>query len=515
MSKSVTLDEDSPLADRTVSGVAWSFAQKWAVRITGFITVAILARMLTPADFGTVAVALAVLPLTYLLADMGFSTYIVQSQSATPKMLSTAFWFSAAAGAVLCGALVAGAPLLASMFQAPDAVPVVWGLAPSVLLVTISTVPMAIMRRRMQFRRLALQSVVASLAGQVAAASLALLNFGVWALVVQTVLYQAVTAVLMWLSAEWRPQWVFSSTEFQSMAAFGVKVVGVDLVAQLRYWLESAILANALGVAGLGFISVAQRLVQIAQDSTAAAVLPVSTVAFAQVRREQERLRSGYLRALGLCLATVVPVMIFLAVSAPALLPLLFGSQWQASVGPSQVLALAGVFTVIAMLDHALFYGVGKPGVWLLYGIAVDVLTVLVALVAAPHGAMAWALGFLTVAVVASVARFPMVGRQIVSPWYKVGAVLVRAVILGIVQALVGVAVLNLIGLQNDILVVCAVATTIGVVHLIGMQVLMRAEWHDARGLISGRLTRLREAWTSSRRRSANRSKLWPKSSTG
>lgn len=367
----------------------------------------------------------------------------------------------------------------------------------------------------MQFRRLALQSVVASLAGQVAAASLALLNFGVWALVVQTVLYQAVTAVLMWLSAEWRPQWVFSSTEFQSMAAFGVKVVGVDLVAQLRYWLESAILANALGVAGLGFISVAQRLVQIAQDSTAAAVLPVSTVAFAQVRREQERLRSGYLRALGLCLATVVPVMIFLAVSAPALLPLLFGSQWQASVGPSQVLALAGVFTVIAMLDHALFYGVGKPGVWLLYGIAVDVLTVLVALVAAPHGAMAWALGFLTVAVVASVARFPMVGRQIVSPWYKVGAVLVRAVILGIVQALVGVAVLNLIGLQNDILVVCAVATTIGVVHLIGMQVLMRAEWHDARGLISGRLTRLREAWTSSRRRSANRSKLWPKSSTG
>ena len=464
------------IGNRAVSSIIWTAAQKWAVRITGFVTIALLTRTLAPADFGTVAVATAVLPLCYLLADMGFSTYIVQVSQLSSKTLSTAFWFSSAAGVVLTGALALSAPLIASMFRVPDSVPVIWGIALAIIFVTFSTVPTAIMKRQMKFKRLAAQSLTASVMGQGVAVLLALLNFGVWALVAQTVLYQFVFALLVWIGARWRPTVSFSRREFRTMASFGAKVVGVDLIAAIRTWAENAILVAALGVSGLGYVNVAQRLVAVAQDVTAAAVMPVSTVVFAQVREDAARLRSGYLRGLGICCAVIVPVMVFFAAAAPDLVPLLFGDQWGPSIVPSQLLAVAGIFTLGAALDHALFYGVGRPGTWLFYGAAIDSLTVVAAFLSAPFGPVAWATSFLGVAVMATIIRWPLVGSLTETPWQTIGSIFVRAGLTGALAAGAGFAASGATSGQSNWVSVLAIGMSVVIAYFVAMQLFMRDE---------------------------------------
>ena len=321
------------LAGPAASGVVWSVGQKWVIRVTGFITIAVLTRILTPADFGVVAVVVSILPLLQLVADLGFTTYILQAKEVTRRALSTVFWYSAGAGVLLTAGLIVCAPLVGWLLRSPESVDVVRGMAPVALLVTLGAVPITLLRRRLQFRTLAIQAVIGGGIGQAVAVVLALTGFGVWALVWQTIAYQIVTTTLSWITSRWFPAWTFSWSEFVQMARFGFHVVGIELVAMLRVWLENAIIVSALGITALGYLSIAQRLIQIAQDLTTAALVPVSLVVFARIRETADRLRTAYLRAQAVSYTLVTPIMLFVSVGAPWLVPLAFGNDWdQASL---------------------------------------------------------------------------------------------------------------------------------------------------------------------------------------
>ncbi|KRE55464.1 hypothetical protein ASG70_08890 [Phycicoccus sp. Soil748] len=389
----------------------WLAAQKWAVRVSGFVTLVVLTRHVSPLEFGVVAAAMTVIPLLYLLADLGFSTFLLQSDEVDRRSLSTAFWASAAAGVVLAGALWLAAPVVATGFRNPDLRQVLRSLVLAVVPTVLTSVPLALLRRSMRFRSLALQSLVAALLAQGVAVVLALRGGGVWALVGQVVTTQWVIAVLAWRSARWVPSFQLSPRLFREMAAFGVRVSSVDVVGAVRMWVESWIITVTLGPAALGLLNVGQRLVVTAQELTAVSLTPVSTVVFAKVRASADRLRSSYLKALGVAYAVVAPVMVLIVVTAPGLVPALFGSQWQESVRPAQALAVAGMVTIGAMLDHGLSYGVGRPGTWLAYALAVDAATVAVTAVGVRWGLVGVTVGFVGVALVATVARWVLVAH--------------------------------------------------------------------------------------------------------
>lgn len=478
------------LGHQAVTSILWTASQKWVARIGGFVTIAILTRLLAPAEFGTVAAATAVLPIAYLLADMGFSTYVVQAKVIEQRMLSTAFWFSFVAGIVLAGGLVLAAPLFALVFHVPEAAAVVRGLAPLVLLVTLSSVSVALLRRQLRFRALAIQSLFASVAGQIVAIVMALLGFGVWALVGQMLIFQVVTTIYACSVARWRPSLQFSLSEFMRMASFGTKVVGVDLVGVLRQWVEYAIIAAFLGPVGLGYLNVAQRLVQIAQDVTAAAVLPVSTVVFSRIRAEPLRLSNAYRRALGMTYAAIIPGMIFLTVSAPQLVPFLFGRQWGGSVGASQVLAIVGILTMIAMLDHGLLYGIGRPGTWFVFAVVVDAATVGVAFFTAPHGLVAWALGFLAIAVLSTAVRWPLVSRMISIPATSILVVTLRSGACAVLATAAGMGVDLLTRSWLPLLAIGATGLAVLVVDLAAMRIFMNSELSEFVRIARSRLRR-------------------------
>jgi O-antigen/teichoic acid export membrane protein len=404
-------DDGERLGSRAASGVLWLAAQKWAVRLTGVATLAVLTRRVSPQEFGVAAAAMTVIPLVYLLADLGFSMYLLQSDELDQRSLSTALWASVAAGVVLSAGLVVAAPVIAAGFRSPQLAPVLRSLVLAIMPTVLAGVPLALLRRALAFKAVALQGLVAALLAQAAAVAVAVGGGGVWALVAQLVVTQWVIALLAWWSARWMPSFELSPQLFRRMVAFGVHVSGVDVVATLRNLAESWIVAVALGAPALGLLNIGQRLVQVAQDLTAASMVPVSTVVFAKVREAPDRLRPSYLKALGVAYAVVSPMMTVIVVTAPVSIPLLFGGQWGASVLPAQALALAGIITLGAMLDHGLFYGLGRPGAWLAYAVVVDAATVATTAVTVRWGLAGVAVGFVGVAVAATAVRWVLVGR--------------------------------------------------------------------------------------------------------
>lgn len=409
---------DESLTQRTSASVLWLTAQKWVSRLGSLATIVILTRVLAPEHFGLAAAATTLLPLIYVLSDVGFSTYIVQAERVDQRTLSTAFWFSVSSGTVLFIGVMVAAPALGLLLSQPDVVPLLQVMALSVLMIAVSSVPISLLRRRMQFRSLAFMEVSGALFAQVVAVATALLGAGAWALVLQVMAAQAVATVWVWATARWHPTFTFSRPRFREMFGFGIHVVGSSLAQVVRSWAETAIIVAGLGVRQMGYLNIAQRLVLTAQDLTVSALLPVSTVAFSKVKSSPARLRSSYLRAASIAYVVVTPLMVFVAVSATVLVPFLFGADKFESASVMPALAVVVVIGVGWAVDQGLHLGIGKPGRWFAY-ISISALGSLAALAAfVQYGLVAVASLWVLTASVESAVRCFMVGRLIdVAPW--------------------------------------------------------------------------------------------------
>lgn len=436
---------EESLSKRTSIGVLWMTAQKWLTRLGSLATIIILTRVLSPEDFGTAAAASTLLPVIYVVADVGFSTYIVQATDIDQKTLNTAFWFSLLCGTVLALAVVVAAPVLAAVLGVPEVAPLLAVMSGSILIIATASVPIALMRRRMAFRSLAVMEFMAVLIAQAVAIVVALVGGGAWALVLQIMVSQLVTTMWVWFAERWRPGFTFSGAAFRRMGSFGVSVVGSELALAARGWIETAIVVTGLGVREMGYLNIAQRLVLTAQNLTVAALLPVSTVAFSKVRDSVTRLRLAYQKTSSVSYAAATPLMIALATSAPIVVPFLFGTDKTPSAPITPALSIAMLINVGAAVDYGLHLGIGRPARWLIF-ITASYGAALVAL------ALTVRFGLLTFVTVLAVAAF----GEAVGRWFLV-APMIEGRLRDIAPALLGVVAPSVFGMCAGVLVLKAV----------------------------------------------------------
>nr|WP_300148044.1 oligosaccharide flippase family protein [Propionicimonas sp.] len=471
-------------------GVLWMTAQKWVARAGGLITITILTRLLHPEDFGLIAIAWTIVTLTYVLSDMGLATYIIQADEVDQASLSTAFWVSLIVGVSLGGVIFLSAPPLAAALAEPAASPILQAMAGLILVIAASSVPLALLRRRMEFRRLAVQEVSGSLIAQVVAVVAAFAGLGVWALVLQLMVGQVITSVLMWVAARWRPTADFSRPEFRTMMRFGVQVVGNGLVGVFRGWAETGIIVAGLGIRELGYFNIAQRLVQTAADLSGSALFPVSTVAFARSNSSMARLRAAHARATGLSQTVVTPLMVYIAISASLLVPFLFGAEWMLSAEIAQFLAVAAALAFGTNIDHGLHNGVGRPGRWLGFAVAIFGVSVVLMLIAVPHGAVVVAMAFVGTALAEAIGRWVFVGRLLEQGPIQTARPFLLVLPAAAASAAAGLLAMRLLA-GAPVLVTLAVAgLTVVLVHAGVTRLLTPGIWTDLVSLLPARLRR-------------------------
>lgn len=424
------------LKARSARGLLWTAAEKWGVQALALVTLTILANLLQVGDFGLIAMAGAFLALLNLVSDQGIGTAIVQRQDLDESHLDSAFWANLALGVILAATATATSGLVASLYREPRLTLVIACLSARFLIQPFSVVPRALLARRLQFREMALRSLVSRTAGATVGVVLAFSGCGVWSLVAQELTGVFVEAVVLWSVTPWRPRWRFSCERWLELFRFGIRVTGLSLTGFLHYQIVPFVLGYVAGPVATGYYSVGFRMLQALFQMLQGIATTVALPAFSRLQRQLARLRLLFDESSSLLCLVSFPVFGGIIVTAPELVAVLFGQKWAASVPVLQVLAVSGFVYAILAPSGPMLMALNKPEWSLRLSILGAVVNLALLLPAVRWGIVAVAGAHTLRSYLTAPLHFYAVGRLLGTDW--------RAYWRGVIPSVIGT--LSLIG---------------------------------------------------------------------
>jgi len=323
--------ESTDLGRRALRGGIVSVATQYGNGILQIVAAIVLARLLTPADFGLVAIITVLTSFAPLLIDFGLGDATTQRSKITPSQISSLFWLGVGVATAVAVVVAACSPLIAAIYRQPALQPIALCTSISFVLWGISNQHLALLRRTMQFGRIARIQLLGTLAGIVVAIVLAVAGFGYWALVARPIANALCVAAGAWLGCPWRPGPPAFDGEVKSMVRFGVHVVGFSVT----YTVAKAVDRIGLGLfyrpEQVGYYQNAITLYESSIFQVFAQVHTVGSAALSKLQSNTNALRQKYAAALSALAFFVMPAAAILSVTGEDVAVILLGKKWQAA----------------------------------------------------------------------------------------------------------------------------------------------------------------------------------------
>jgi len=381
------------------SGIRWSAATQVGVQAGRVVLFIVLARLLSVADFGVVSVVMIVIAFVDIaLGDVGTAAVIVQRQDLTDRQISSLFWFNVGVGIASTGLAQFGAPLFGSVIDHPDAVLALRVVALSFTIAALRMVHLAVLRRDLRYRALAVLDVVSFSVNFLVAVGLAIAGAGLWSLVVGALAGGVTLTLGSWLVSGFRPSFSYSWSHLGSVASFSLNLSAFRFVNFFSRQGDRFLIGVYLGVDAAGFYSAANRLTRYPLDPTVVVYRRVFVPAMSKQKDDTERLRTTFLRSTGAIAVIVVPPTLLSAVLAEPMILALVGEKWLSVVPLVRLLAVVGLLQSAAGQAGVLLQIKGRADLLLYWGIFSGVLSVSAYAVGLNWGVegVAWAYALVT-----------------------------------------------------------------------------------------------------------------------
>lgn len=350
----------------TVSGYAWSIVTHAARSVSQFVVMALLARSLRPEEIGTVGLTLVVINILMVVNEVGLGGGIIQRERLPVHALSTLFWLGWGLALLQFGLLQGGAGVWATFTHNEAVVPVMRWLSIGVLFEVIGVVPRSLLMRAMEFRKVAIQEMVASLVASFVTVALAWAGYGLWSLVAWTLIQMALRALLsFWLSG-WCPQRVFHIEALSEFWSFGAYYALTRLSSTVARNLDFVIVGKLVSTDALGFYTLAFNLSRIPPKLLARIVDQVAFPAFARIQADQDLGQKTYLLQLTLMSTAILPFSLVLLAFPDQLVGLIYGPGWIETAQLLRILAITATLASLEPLRGSVLLGNGRAA-WLLY----------------------------------------------------------------------------------------------------------------------------------------------------
>lgn len=378
---------DGPHIERLVGiGVTWKLAGQVAVQLIRLLTVAVLARLLAPDEYGAAAVAVALAAFAPTVADMGIGSALVQSPSGSQTVRSTAFWTALGCGIGLFLLMVAAAGPIAEFMGEPDVAGMVVAGGATYAIYAAGSASQAVYMRGMRFRSLEVRTWLALTTGGIVAIAAAANGAGAWALAVQQIAFMTTLVAALWFRAGWRPTLEFSWQEFRRLASFAIRIVGGRWARLLELLVLTLLIGKLTSIVELGAWSFGMSMVILPLSLIAIPIAEVLFSAFSRLQDQPARMTALWLDSIGYLAAVLLPVVLGLMVVSPDLIPAVFGSRWTVSVGVVQILGIVVIIRGLQSWGTVYLDAVGRPEVTLWTQLASLCLTPIAVVVGARWG---------------------------------------------------------------------------------------------------------------------------------
>lgn len=376
-----------PPATLSVAGAVWWVSVgRYGNYLFGMIVLAVLARLLTPADFGLIAMVAVLSGFLQILADAGVSSAIVQHDALTPAQLNTVFLVSLLTGALVGVVVALAAPWIASFYGDQALVPILYVSALNSLFIALGKVPSGLLERDLRFDLIARADLLAGLCSGLLALGVALSGGGYWALLARDLSLCLLRSVLRLRASRWRPTASFAREGLGEVLGFSGHVTSFTM---LNYWARNAdnlLIGRLYGSSALGFYSRAYALMLYPLELFTATVNPVLHPTLARLFPDREAMLIFYTKVLRLIASLCIPVMAGLAVMAPETVLLIWGDAWGPSVPIFGIFCVIGAFQPLLSTSGAVFQATDRADLLLRVGGLNALVLVTGIILGMPHG---------------------------------------------------------------------------------------------------------------------------------
>jgi PST family polysaccharide transporter len=345
------------------SGVRWGALASIAEQLGSIASTAVLARLLTPADFGIVTAATVAVGLFEVLTRFGFGAALINRRTIDDRVASSTFWLALAVGVVVSGSAAAASPLLASAVGKPEAAPYVAVASLVIVVVQASRVSGSLLLRRLRFKAVYMADIASIGAYAGTAISLAVLtDLGPWAIIIGRLASAVVGTLVRLIAGRWYPKLTFDASSVLEDLRFNLGIVSNSFVSfgakNADYWM----LGHTTTSAALGSYYVAYVLPNILRQRmtwlTAEILFPVMS----RIRDEPDRMRKAYVEVMQLVAFLAFPALLGISLMSEPIVRLFFGPQWLAAVTPLSIIAVAAAIETVTHVTTTVFLSQGKPG---------------------------------------------------------------------------------------------------------------------------------------------------------
>lgn len=371
------------LKQKAVKGMAWSAVQRYSTMLIQFVSGIILARLLTPYDYGCIGMLMIFMVLAESMIDGGFGSALIQKKNPTQTDYSTIFFWNMGLSVVLYAVLFLSAPAIARFYGIPllSNVLRVQGLV--LFVYAFNIVQRNQLQKKLNFKVLSIVTILTSITALTVTVVMAYKGFGVWALVAQNILTALIPALVFWFYVKWRPQWVFSWQSFRELFGFGFYMFLTQLLNQFGQQIQGLLIGRFYNASTMGYYSKANSTERLASTSISKVMSQVTYPLYAEAQDDKAML-GNMIKKITMTLSYVTfPLMFILLLCAEPLFTLLYSDRWAASVPYFQVLCIAGLAYSLQSVNYQSVAAIGKSKtmfVWTFIKRAVGILFVIAGL---------------------------------------------------------------------------------------------------------------------------------------
>ncbi len=380
------------LKNKVAKGAVWATLEKFFMQAMHFVVGMVLARLLTPKDYGTVALLSIFFAVAGSLANCGFGNALVQRKNAGDLEFNSVFYMSTAASLVIYVAIFFAAPWIAAFYKVPVLCPLARVAGISIILHAINSVQGAELSRKMLFDRRFRITLIVSTISAISGITLAYFGFGVWALVLTTLLSNVVSVIAYWTIIAWRPKLMFSFRAVKGLFSYGWKLSLSGMINTFYNEIYGVLIGRIYSPADLAFVNKSRAMPNLLMTTVNGTINSVSFPALVQLQDDTGKFRDAMRRMIQCSTFLVFPLLTVLSMTARPLTLLLYGSQWEPAIVYVPIACFAMAAVPLTSINCMAISARGRSGIFLILEIVKKGTGLALMLLSVRHGIMAFVL---------------------------------------------------------------------------------------------------------------------------
>jgi len=401
------------LKQKTVKGILWSSLERFSVQGIQFVVMIIMARMLTPNDYGLVGMLAVFIAVSQSLVDSGFSQALIRKQDRTETDNSTVFYFNIIVGFILYGLLFALAPFIADFYNEPQLTAITRVIGLSVLFNSLVVVQRALLTIKIDFKTQAKAALTAAIISGVLGIWMAASGYGVWSIVAQQLANLGINTLLLWILSHWRPSLIYSWKSFHELFGFGSKLMVSGLIETIYRNIYLIVIGRVFSAADLGYYTRAHQFTDFPSSNVSGIIQRVTYPILCSIQNENERLSDVYRRFLRLSAFIVFPLMMGLAAVAEPLVLALLKEQWLFAATLISIICFSMMWYPIHSINLNLLQVKGRSDLFLRLEIYKKIVGIIILCITIPMGLIAMCVGSFFSSMIALIINTYYTGKLI------------------------------------------------------------------------------------------------------